>query len=1009
MKNRMQCATALTTIAGLSAALVCTWSYARAGDELGALRYRSIGPAISGGRITAVAGSDQDPYLYYAGAADGGIFKSVDGGVSWQAVFDRAPVAAIGAVAIDPANAQNIWVGTGESNPRNTVEGGDGIWHSTDGGRTWTHAGLDDTFAISSISIDPRNSNVLLAGALGTPFAPSPDRGIYRTRDGGRHWRKTLYVDASDGVSDLARDPANPAHLLAGVWEFHRTPWSASAGGTRGGIFESRDGGLTWERLQGRGLPSGLTGRIGLTFSQTNPKRIYAAIQSSEAAIWRSDDGAKTWHSIAKSEWVGYRGYYFSKIFVDPADQNRLLNLETLMARSENGGRSFELVDLDQYDQHALWWSRDGRRIVDGADTGVALSVNGGKSWFTPRNLPVSQVYHIGLSAQFPYIVCVGLQDVNSWCGPGVAANAVGILNRDWTLIAPGDGNYSVFDPVDPQYVWSSETERSAGQIYLTDLRTYQSVEVSPSQRFSEGMAAADLPYRFDWMTPIAFTYTNPVRTLVGGNAVFATTDRGRSWTVTSPDLTRNEKSHQLLSGGPISHDNTGAEFSDAITSIATTPLDPALLWVATDDGLVQISHDLGGHWSNVTPRGLPPWGRIDVLEAGHATAGTAYIAVDRHMNGDTQPYLLKTLDYGRDWSSIAGDLPRNLYLRCVREDPTTPLLLFACTQRGVWASFDGGAHWRSLRLNMPASATYDIAIYEGTHDLVVGTQGRGMYVLDDISAIERMAASPNRDLQLYPPRIAYRYFLPSPYTTTDAGDFIGQNAPYGAVINVYSPRAMRGATLEMYDSNENRVRTMHVEHWNYGFNRIVWDLRTDGPVRWKYTAENNAGPTEGPQVVPGSYTVKLTADGAVRRQPIVIRTVSGDAQSQTEYEARYRFLQGLYADLSLVNERLNTIDACLRSNCADRQQESALRSTLTAGYRSQLQMVMMQPRLRERILALIERLGTSEAPPTQAQVDEAALLHQSLQRALPAAAQLQIMRAVTLVEPSSSEPKAGE
>lgn len=957
-------------------------AHARA-DDFAGLHYRSIGPAVSGGRITAVAGTDQDPYLYYAGGADGGIFKSADGGISWRAVFDRAPVAAIGAIAIDPESAQNVWVGTGESNPRNTAEDGDGVWNSRDGGRTWNHAGLDGTFAISSISIDPKHAKVLLAGALGTPFAPSSDRGAYRSTDGGRHWQKTLYVDASDGVSDLARDPANPAHVFAGVWEFHRTPWSASAGGSHGGIFESRDGGLHWKRLRGGGLPTGLTGRVGLAIAQTNPKRIYAVIQSSSAAIWRSDDDGQTWHSIEKSEWVGYRGYYFSKIFVDPSDQNHVLNLETLMSGSGNGGNSFDLVDVDQYDQHALWWSRDGRRIVDGADTGVALSVNDGRSWFAPRNLPVSQIYHVGLSAQFPYTVCVGLQDVNSWCGPGVASNAVGILNRNWTLIAPGDGNYSVFDPEDPRYVWSSETERSAGQVYVTDLRTLQSVEISPSQRFSEGMAVADLPYRFDWMTPIAFTYTSPVRALVGGNVVFSTTDRGRSWSVMSPDLTRNEKSHQGLSGGPISHDSTGAEFADAITSVVTTPLDPSLVWVATDDGIVQISRDLGAHWSDVTPRALPPWGRIDVLEAGHAAAGTAYVAVDRHMSGDGHPYLFRTTDFGQTWAPIAGDLAQNLYLRCVREDPATPSLLFVCTQRGVWASFDGGNHWRSLRLNMPASAIYDIEIYNATHDLVVGTQGRGVYILDDIAPLERMAPSPGTAFRLEPPREAYRYFLPPPYTTAGAGDFVGENAPYGAVLDIYTPRAASGARLDIYDSGGTKMRSISVAHLGAGFNRVVWDLRSDGPVPWKYTAANNVGPTEGPQVVPGSYVVKLAAGGVVQQQPLTVRTIAADTETQAQYQARYEFLKGLFSDLSAVNARLNGVDDCLRSNCADRRRASALRSVLTAGYRSQLQMVMVQPRLRERILALIERVGTSEAPPTQVQLDEAALLHQSLQRAL--------------------------
>ncbi len=936
------------------------------------LRYRAIGPAVSGGRITAVTGSDVDPSRYYAGGADGGVFKSTDGGVTWSPIFDFAPVAAIGALALNRANPDDIWVGTGESNPRNTVEAGDGIWHSRDGGRSWTHLGLDGTYAISSIVIDPNDANDIVVGALGNPFAPTQDRGAYRTTDGGKHWQRTLFVAQDAGVSDIASDPANPRRLLAGVWEFQRTPWSASAGGYRGGIFASDDGGATWRQLRGGGLPTGPTGRIGLAISRSNPRRIYAEIQSREGAIWRSDDGGKTWKSFAKSTWVGYRGYYFSKIFVDPADQNHVLDLATLTSRSENGGASFSPVfNLNQYDDHALWWSKDGRRIIHGADTGVGISVDGGKNWFTPRDLPVSQVYHIGVNATFPYQVCVGLQDVNSWCGPAVAENSAGILNANWKYIAPGDGNYSVCDPVDPNLVWSTETNRSAGQVYITDLRTRASAEISPSQRFSEGLPAKNLPFRFDWMTPIAFTFTNPVRTLTAGNVVFETTDRGQHWTAISPDLTRNEKSHQGLSGGIISHDNTGAEFTDAITSVATTPLDPQLIWAAADEGMVHISRNLGATWTDVTPKQVPPWGRINVLEPSHADAGTAYIAVDRHTSGDARPYVLKTEDYGKRWTSIAGDLPRNLFLRCVREDPGTPKLLFVCTQRGVWASFDGGTHWQSLRLNMPASAIYDIEFFAPTHDLLAGTQGRGVYVLDDISPLELRAQGKIHASGLLPVRDAYRYFLQEAFSSRAAGDFFGENAPYGAVLNVYAERPLRQATIQIRDGAGALMRTLGVNSLRAGLNRIVWDLHTDGPVMWKQTPD--AGPSEGPQVVPGSYTVQLRAQGIDSRQTLEVRAVSPDPALLAQYRARYRFLRGLFDDLSRINARLNVIG------------DTPERNALTSDYRSPLQMVMETPRLRERVMALIERVRSSDQAPTQSQLNEAQTLHRSIEQTLGA------------------------
>lgn len=947
------------------------------------LRYRSIGPAVSGGRITAVAGSDLDPWLYYAGGADGGVFKSTDGGITWNPIFDDAPVAAIGAIALDPHNQRDVWVGTGESNPRNTVEAGDGLWHSLDGGVHWSHAGLDAAFAVSSIVIDPRDSQHVIVGTSGNPFTATQARGAYVTRDGGKHWRKSLYVDENDNVSDLAIDPSNSDHIFAGVWEFHRTPWSASAGGTRGGIFESKDGGDTWHRLTGGGLPTGMTGRIGLSISATNSKRIYAIIQSREAAIWRSDDGGKTWKSYPKSLWVGYRGYYFSKVFVDPHDSAYVIDLETLMSRSTDAGTHFELVDdLEQYDHHALWWSRDGRRIINGADTGIGISTDGGKTWITPRDLPVSQVYHLGLSATFPYRVCIGLQDVNSWCGPGIASNSVGILNRDWTYIAPGDGNVSVFDPQDPNLVWSSETERSAGQIYLTDMRSLESTEISPSQRFSEGMAAGDLPYRFDWTTPIAFTYTTPVRTLVGGNVLFETTDRGKHWSVVSPDLTRNDKSHQQASGGPIVHDNTGAEFTDAITSIATTPLEPSVVWVGTDDGLVQLSVDGMAHWTNVSPPSVAPWGRA-ALEPGHIDPRTAYVTLDRHMSGDYRPYLFKTTDFGQTWTSLTSGLPNDLFLRCVREDSRQASVLFVCTQRGVWMSIDGGRHWQSLRLNMPASAVYDIEIAPETGDLLVGTQGRGVWILDDLSPLEAVASG-NRDI-LLSPRDAYRYFLPKPYTTRGAADFIGTNAPYGASLNVDLTRPLASLELDISNESGDVIRHLHLTQLHTGFNRAVWDLRADGPVIWKGAAANDIGPTQGPQVAPGTYSVRVSGSGIEAHQSVRVRAVGDDAALSERYAQRSAFLQSLFADLSTINRRLNEIDPCLASlgaNCGVAVRE---RQLLTAGYTSQLQMVMVQPQLRERVKALIERLGASDQAPTQAQLDEAASLHRQILDALNA------------------------
>jgi len=944
------------------------------------LKYRAIGPAIAGGRVTATAGSDRDPQLYYVGGADGGVFKSTNGGASWAPVFDRQPVAAVGVITIDPQNPNTVWVGTGEANPRNDAASGDGVWYSRDGAQTWTHAGLDDAGAVSSISIDPRASNTVVVGALGQEFRDSTTRGIYRTTDGGAHWSRTLFVGPSTGVSDIIRLPGRPQAMFAGLWEFRRQPWTMTSGGRSGGIYRSDDGGASWRRLTGIGLPAGLTGRIGLTASGSY---VYARIQSKEGFIWRSADSGAHWQRMPASEFVGARGFYFSRVFADPSNPLHLLNLEGVASVSTDGARSFtQTVLTTGYDFHYAWWSKDGRRILIGCDEGVVISHDAGAHWAQPYDLPFAQVYHVGLDRVVPYYhVCIGLQDNDSWCGPQSVPNLVGVLNRDWTTVAPGDGMWSVFDPLDQNLLWSTETNTSSGQLFLTDFRTGQQIFVSPIARLTFGVPPSVLAYRFNWDAPIAFS-SSGAQALVGGNVLFASRDRGQTWKVLSPDLTRDDKQKQTVSGGPIQLDMSDAETYDTIMYVATTARDPGVIWAGTDDGLVQLTRDGGQHWRNVTPPDMPQWARVMGMDVGSGNAGTVYVAADGHMSGDDRPHVFVTDDFGATWRSITGDLPADLFVRSIREDPKNPDLLYAGTRRDVWVSFDRGAHWNDMRLNMPASAVYDLEIQPDQNDLVVGTHGRGVWILDDLSPLQQLTVAQSSAVALFAPRTAYRMFsvapintsIYSPLTAVPDNIFVGQNAPDGAIVNYYLSAASRTApSMDVADSLGHVVRHMtgSAVPIHAGINRAVWNLHEDGPVLWNDSINKDIEPHDGAEVVPGTYTVTIHADGHDEHATVAVKQDPRDPSSFAQYQQRHDILAQLTTELSGVDSMLNTIDA----KHPMRASYAAIKEQLTNAPAFDEDNISRPPGLRERLLDLLSQFSTSYQAPTASQLEEAATL----------------------------------
>ncbi len=943
------------------------------------LRYREIGPAISGGRSTAVAGSNRDSRLYFAGGAGGGIFKTTDGGATWSAVFDREPVAPIGAIAIWAHDDREVWVGTGESNPRNDAESGDGVYRSLDGGRSWQHLGLERSAHISSISLDPRDRGIVAIGVLGRVSADDPNRGVYVTRDGGAHWKRTLYVGPASGVSSLVRVPDRPSTLFAGVWQFRRTPWRLDSGGPLGGIYRSENNGTTWSKLSGNGLPSGFTGRIGLAAATQG--RIYAVIQSRKGELWRSDDDGATWKAMPHSSFLGARPFYFSSVFVDPANPNRLINVALILSMSTDGGRSFHAISTGAgWDYHAVWWSADGKRVVVGCDEGVIASSDGGAHFWQPYDLPFAQPYHVGLGPlRINYRVCIGLQDDNSWCGPSAPPNGIGVMNRDWYQIAPGDGMWAVIDPKDLDLVWSSSTNSDTGQVYLWNAGTKQADEVSPDAESSGEQAATRLRYRFNWDTPIAFT--NDGKALVGGNVVFESADRGRTWGTISPDLTRNDEKKQLDSGGPISRDESGAEIYDTILYLATTKLDAGVIWATTDDGLVQVTRDGGSHWKEVAPPAtlVPHWGRIMGLEAGPFAAGTAFIAVERHLLGDDRPYVLRTDDFGSTWRSISGDLPANQFVRSIRQDPRNPQVLYAGTNRGVWVSFDGGSHWESLRLNMPATAIYDLEIQRAANDLVVASHGRGVWILDDLTALQQWEAARTSGVTLFAVRDAYRMWQWSPVNTftnpkIPANEFVGANPPYGAIITYALSKTPKTVTVDILDPLGRVVRHFQSKDVprHAGISRTSWDLTEDGPSKWTGTFKENQGVETGAEVVPGSYTVRLVVDGVTKTQPLAVKADPRDPDL-SRARSRHDFLAALYGELGTIDTMLNQIDARLkRASGSHATRLIDFKHRITYDPRN-IEDLSGPAQLRENVLDLISRLSSSFQAPTAAQLSAAA------------------------------------
>ena len=916
-----------------------------------ALQYRLIGP-FRGGRVVAVSGVVGEPNTFYFGAVAGGVWKTTDGGLNWTPLTDKEKgmSPSIGALAVSESNPNVIYAGSGEACIRGNIVGGNGVYKSIDAGKTWKSVGLSDTHAIGRIIVDPKNPNRVFVAALGHPFADNEERGIFRSLDGGKTWQKVLYKDAKSGGIDITFAPSNPNLLFAALWETQRTPWNLDSGGPGSGLYRSSDGGDTWKELTGHGLPDGPLGRIGVTVSGGNPNRVWAVIEANKGGIYRSDDGGDTWQLMTDDHRFRQRAWYYSHIFADPKSEDTVYILNTGVYRSHDGGKTFARIPAPHGDNHALWIDPNNPdRLINGNDGGASISVDGGKTWSTEYNQPTAQFYHVTTDNRFPYYI-YGAQQDNSTVGIASASPDGAIDRPDWYDVGGGESGYIAPDPTDPQIVYAGSY---GGEITRYDHRTGQLQGMNPWPVNPIGWGAADLKHRFQWTEPIVFSPHDHTM-YFAGEVLFKTTNGGMSWTIISPDLTRNDKSKQQSSGGPITKDNTGVEVYDTIFSVVESPVQRDLIWAGSDDGLVHLTRDGGQHWENVTPKAMPEWGTVSMIEASPRDAGTAYMAVERHKMDDFAPYIFKTTDFGKTWTSLVSGIPADDYVHAVRIDPRRPDLLFAGTEKGMYVSFDNGAKWQPLQMNLPPSPVNDLVIKND--DLIVATHGRSFWVLDDITPLEQYSDSiAQEDVHLFTPAPAgHTIFRRSFFELSN----VGKNPPEGAVIDYWLKTAIKpeekkkdeaeeqGAvlpekpapkiTLEILDASGKVIRKFppkeeetptsdepySQEHkpgkltTDAGLNRFVWDQRYEGAAKVAH-APIWGGDTRGPEAVPGRYQVRLTVLEKSFTAPLEIKADPRLNVNQADLQKQFDLLMKIRDKLSDIDNTINQIRD-LRSQIRD-------------------------------------------------------------------------------------------
>ena len=884
---------------------------------LGDLKWRNIGPANMGGRVSAIEGVAGDPNTYYVGGADGGIFKTINNGVTFDEIFNDQDAYSIGAITVAPSDANVIWVGTGEGDPRNSVGYGRGVYRSIDGGITWVKAGLEKTERIKRIVVDPRDPDVVSVCALGREWGPNPERGVFITHDGGKKWEKVLYIDEDTGCSDITMENSNPRIMYAGMWTFRRKPWRFDGGSKKTALYRTMNGGKNWNIIH-NGLPDGPMTRIGVQVAQSEPNIVYLVTEIKDGGtLFRSDDRGENWKKVHDDARINFRPFYYSDIRVDPTNPDHLYSLSGGLYKSTDGGQKFERIAGGVHGDHQSFWIDpvNSRRLLSGSDGGYQVSYDAGANWDVVNNVTLSQFYQIFVDDETPYNVLGGLQDNGTWRGPSRTTNSAGILKDDWNAITGGDGYYAVPVPGKSNIIYSN---LQGGVIFQKDMNTGNTRTIHPYPKItgSAGDAIKDHKYRFNWDSPILISPHDPKTVYFGGNVLFKTTDEGYSWEVISPDLTTNDKSKQLTSGGEIYQDNTAAEFHCSILTIAESHVQEGVIWVGTDDGNVHITTDGGKKWTDITKRisGMPKNSWVGKIDASHFDAGTAYIAIDHHRSDDFKPYVFKVTNFGKRSENLSRGLPQNDYVKVVREDPQNSKLLYAGMEHGIYASWDGGKEWSAIMNNLPPVSVRDIKIQTIENDLVIGTHGRGAWILDDIAPLQEMANTKSSGLHIFQPRTTYRWQMSRMDASQGQREYRAENPPYGAIITFHlATGKIDTVKIQIADGEGNHVSEFKVDEPKPGFNRTAWNLRYDGAVSLATPITGGwRGGNVGPTVAPGKYTVTLSTKGQSASASLEVRKDPRIEVSNEDFRKQLEAGIELRDMLSKVNTVLNGTESVM-------------------------------------------------------------------------------------------------
>ncbi|MBZ5598516.1 MAG: glycosyl hydrolase [Acidobacteriia bacterium] len=966
-------------------------------DTFSGFQARSIGPAVMGGRIADIAAIHEGQRLtVYIGAASGGVWKSLDGGTTFKSVFDKQPTQSIGSIAIDPSNPQIVWVGTGESWVRNSVSVGTGLYRTRDGGDNWDLMGLADSEHISRVLIHPKDGNVVYACALGHLWNSNEERGVFKTTDGGKTWKKILYVDDKTGCAEMAMDPQQPDTLYAAMWQVRREPWTFTSGGPGSGLFKSTDGGATWHPIR-KGFPDGDLGRIGVAVAASKPSRLYAVVEArNHTALFRSDDSGDSWTEVNNSFNVSGRPFYFARLAVDPNNPDRVYKPGFGLTVSDDAGKSFSAVFSTSDDSggvhgdhHAVWINpKNSEEIFDGDDGGVYKSLDRGNHWRYLQSLPVAQFYHVSYDMERPYNVYGGLQDNGTWMGPSRAVG--GIANRDWHNIGFGDGFWAFSDPTDPDTAY---VEYQGGHISRLRKSTHEQKEIKPLPRANEP------EFRFNWNSPIHVSPNHPGTIYIGAQFLFRSRDKGESWDRISPDLTTNDpdKQHQEKSGG-LTIDNSDAERYETIYTISESPKNGDVIWAGTDDGNVQITRDGGKSWANVVKNipSLPPHTWVSTIEAGHFDAGTAYATFDGHATGDMKTYVYKTTDYGQTWTALSTPDLKG-YAHVVREDLINPNLLFVGTEFGLFLTVDGGKDWAQFTGKLPNVAVRDMAIQPRESDLLIATHGRGIYVLDDLTSLR--AITPEilaQDVALLPARPA-ELALPAFEQRFDGdAEFVGRSLPETAPIVYYQKKRNIFGTLkiEIYDAQGNLVNTLQGDP-RRGVSRVGWAERLKPPkVPPAASLVEQPFAFFGPQVEPGTYTIKLIKGKQTYAGKIDLVPDPRSNATTADLDLQHKAVMQLYdmlAQLTYVVDATVDLRDQVRQRAAQATSDRKLKAQLDKlaaqleDFRSTLVsvkeggMITGEHKLRENLGELYGGVNGYEGRPTQSQIERTAVLKKQL------------------------------